>query len=247
MGCTDTAATGQQSPQICSMSVPSEVEGGPASIKRKASESDATSRSSSDRGRAHSKRGRGGAARGRAAGEAEGGEKSDAAASAIAGVSTVALTPLQAQFHLFSSYLDARNDRREAAVQHSRDLTRASKKLISSLQRLTHVDAAERTQLLAQARSKDLAALHGLLEATVAGFSAAEYYRFAGACSPGTQEFVEAASFLYYLETGELITHQRLEADIRATLAQQQEDPTQPVQKVSVPLSDYILGVTDRQ
>jgi predicted translin family RNA/ssDNA-binding protein len=187
------------------------------------------------------------------------------------------LTPLQHQFTLFARVLDARNDRREQIFHASRELTRASKKLITQLQRCTVASEAERHKLLSSARSRELAELHRLLHACVSSFSCpSDYYRFSSAFSPGVQEFVEAASFLHYLEhPGEMITQQTIEDDINRTLEadkekhaattaveqqnqqpQQQQEPAgsalslpkpppPPPTRITLPLSDYILGVTD--
>jgi predicted translin family RNA/ssDNA-binding protein len=87
--------------------------------------------------------------------------------------------------------------------QASRDLTRASKKLISLLQRCTHSTPAERVKLLESARTQQLTELHHMLAATIADFKEEEYHRYAGAYSPGFQEFIESASLLHYLEHGE--------------------------------------------
>jgi predicted translin family RNA/ssDNA-binding protein len=187
------------------------------------------------------------------------------------------LTPLQHQFILFARVLDARNDRREQIFHASRELTRASKKLITQLQRCTVASEAERNKLLSSARSRELAELHRLLHACVSSFSCpSDYYRFSSAFSPGVQEFVEAASFLHYLEhPGEMVTQRNIEDDINRTLEadkekelatattaeqqnqqpQQQQEPTGAAfsipkpppapARITLPLSDYILGVTD--
>jgi predicted translin family RNA/ssDNA-binding protein len=115
-------------------------------------------------------------------------------------------------------------------------LTRQSKKLISQLQRCTyaHSNPAERTSILEAGRTA-LQELHHLLAQTVSDFKDEEYHRFGGAFSPGLQEFIESASLLYYLETGELITQLQLESDIEVTVGK----------KISIPLSDYIVGILD--
>lgn len=182
--------------------------------------------------------------------DAEGGAgalEGSAAAAAVAAVPSAPLTPLQQQFQLYAGYLDQRNDRRELVYVASRELTRTSKKLISMLQRCTHCSPEERSKQLASARSLQLAELHRLVDATVSDLSADESYRLAGAYSPGFQEFVEAASFLFYLEhataaegsqereQSALLTHAQLEADLALTLGH----------RVSIPLSDYLVGLTD--
>jgi predicted translin family RNA/ssDNA-binding protein len=208
-----------------------------AGSKRKAEtdhtiNSNITVSSEHDRGNKRARGGRGG-------GSNTGAAATDAghttAASSSASVPSVPLTPLQSQFSLFATYLDGRNDRREFIVQKSRDLTRASKKLISQLQRLTHVSAEERQRQLASAHSTDLSALHRMLNTIVSDFKPEEFYRYSNACSPGIQEFIESASFLHYLQYGTLLTHSQLEFDIAATIGH----------SVSIPLSDYLLGMTD--
>ena len=147
------------------------------------------------------------------------------------------MTPIQRQFLQFASYLDARNDRRELIYQASRDLTRSSKKLISQLQRCTyaHSKPSERQSII-DAGKMTLSELHHLLASTIdEQFTASDYYRFHGSYSPGVQEFIESASLLHYLETGELITHEKIEADIEATLNK----------KIHIPISDYIVGILD--
>lgn len=120
--------------------------------------------------------------------------------------------------------------------QSSRDLTRQSKKLISQLQRCTlaHSNLNERQSIL-DAGKQSLIELHHLLDATLKDFKEDEFHRFSSAFSPGVQEFIESASLLYYLETGELLTQIQLEKDIETTLNK----------KIPIMTSDYVIGILD--
>lgn len=111
-------------------------------------------------------------------------------------------SPLHRSFSSFASYLDRRNDRRELVFQSSRNLTRASKKLISHLQRATATpsESDERRDMLATAKEKDLRQLHRMVADTVKDFAPDDFQRFSSAYSPGFQEFVESASLLHYLQ-----------------------------------------------
>ena len=162
------------------------------------------------------------------------------------------LTPLQQQFSLFSAYLDKRNDMREAVYQMSRDLTRASKKVITQLQRanqITRLPTSTDASLLSPASSassqrdfvlsscaRELHTLYHMLAKTVEGFKPEDFHRYAGAYSPGFQEFVEAATMLKYLQDGTLLTHAELEHNISSSLGQS---------SITIPLSDYLIGALD--
>jgi predicted translin family RNA/ssDNA-binding protein len=64
------------------------------------------------------------------------------------------------------------------------------------------------------------------------------YYKYHHAFSPGMQEYIEAVSFLHFLQTGELITLQKIEKDILD--AHSSKDVT-----FFVAPRDYLLGICD--
>ena len=68
-----------------------------------------------------------------------------------------------------------------------------------------------------------------------------EDYQFIRAYSPGLQEWVEALSFYHFLRHGVIISHQDTEAQLRFSPL----DTESSSLSVSVPQSEYVLGLAD--
>lgn len=62
-------------------------------------------------------------------------------------------------------------------------------------------------------------------------------YRYSGTITHGNQEFMEAISFRYYLETQTLITHQEAQDKLKALCPSNAQ--------VSLSTADYLLGIYD--
>jgi len=138
------------------------------------------------------------------------------------------------RFEVLSAALDARNDRRERIIKVSRDITRASKKTISLLQRATNKSA--RAELLRQGRH-ELRTIHKLIETVQKDLpDPADYFIHSGAYSPGVQEFVEACTFWHFISVGSLVSKAALEDEIQTSNS-----------GLRFPISnaDYLLGVCD--
>ncbi|CAA9965270.1 hypothetical protein P3342_011201 [Pyrenophora teres f. teres] len=141
-----------------------------------------------------------------------------------------------AMFDGFRSELDQHHDRRERIIKASRDITAASKKIIFTLQRVRTVGQAFPPWVakknaeywdIIEDRYKNIAA-------DVQGLNA---YRYSHNITGGNQEFMEALSFQYYLETQSLISYDEVKSRIAAMSGEAGPIPFTP--------EDYILGVCD--
>ncbi|CAG7722653.1 unnamed protein product [Allacma fusca] len=117
-------------------------------------------------------------------------------------------------FRVISQELDARNDKTERIVKLSRDITIESKRTISLLQRSQLQSTAERLATfqkaeynLARVRKNNFYKLARELE-NESPFYFNRSYTF------GLQEYIEAISFLYYLQKGTLIAHKEVQRSL---------------------------------
>lgn len=137
-------------------------------------------------------------------------------------------------FEAFSSQLDDHNDRRERLIkvyffyyivfsplnltQSSRDVTNLSKKVIFLLHRIMTDDSspdanndsarAKRAISAARGKLKEIQNLFADLKHDLVGDL---FWRYQRNVSPGIQEYIEALSFSYYLETSKLISFSQVQ------------------------------------
>lgn len=165
---------------------------------------------------------------------------------------------LTAVFDEFRQHLDDFNDRRERLVkvrkaiqirywlphnlQISRDVTSLSKKIIFLLHRVpaTNAPGASVDPNTQQARAKlpEIRALFALIVKDISegreddnnATLHANFHRHHQQITPGLQEYIEAISFLHYLEKGCMIPWEAVQADVAPL-------PVTP--------SDYVLGLSD--
>ncbi len=136
--------------------------------------------------------------------------------------STVPTTELQRRFAVFSSSLDARNEQRERIYKVARDITKAAKNVIFFLHRLPLIgpdSSGEALQAFLAQGDEELCAVERLVAIVAHELrnDVDAYFRFAGQYSFGLQEYVEAASFYYYLRHDALLP--RDEVDVRVARA----------------------------
>ncbi|SHO77598.1 Uncharacterized protein MSYG_1940 [Malassezia sympodialis ATCC 42132] len=142
-------------------------------------------------------------------------------------------------FTTYRDEIDAFHDRRERLIKTSRDVTALSKKLIFHLHRYACTDAPDayasahtklqEISLLLHRCGKDeeLAVPNGAPHDTMNRFE-----RFLG---PSLEEWIEAASFLHFLEQDALISYE----DVQALLV------VDGLQCVYVTPMRYLLGLSD--
>lgn len=92
----------------------------------------------------------------------------------------------------------------------SRDITIGSKRLIFLLHRISSQSEEE----IQQQASESLKSVRENIVRVIEELGSEPYYRYQRAFSPGLQEYIEAASFLHYLLTRQLITPQQLLQDV---------------------------------
>ncbi|ORY57925.1 Translin [Pseudomassariella vexata] len=130
-------------------------------------------------------------------------------------------------FEGFRDELDEHHDRRQRIGKVSRDVTALSKKIIFALQRVRKLNqpVPERLAAEIQGRVKEIKELLNTIEADVQGINR---YRYPLIC---LEEFVEAVSFMHYLQHQTLITPAQSEDEL----------------KVNIPFThaDYVYGIFD--
>lgn len=141
-------------------------------------------------------------------------------------------------FREIATSLDSFNDRRERVVKASRDTTRDSKKAIFGLHRYTHATRAETLSTGAEALAK---IREHIAAKTASELDADLYADLHRACSPGLQEYVEAAVFHAYLRDGTLISQRALSEEL-AEVCRTSPDVEF---EMHVDEGDYVLGVAD--
>ncbi|KAJ3189744.1 hypothetical protein HDU85_000028 [Gaertneriomyces sp. JEL0708] len=136
-------------------------------------------------------------------------------------------------FRSFSERIDAMNDKRERIIKISRDITIQSKRIISHLQRIT--SAPDKVSIVREAHEKR-AQVVDLFREVARELRGPDEHKYHRAVQPGFEEFIEACSFLNYLENGTLITKPELEALLV-------DEESRPI--LEVPAQTYVLGVAD--
>ncbi|KAJ3490474.1 hypothetical protein NLI96_g1379 [Meripilus lineatus] len=147
-------------------------------------------------------------------------------------------------FDGFRAELDDHNDRRERLIKSSRDVTSLSKKVIFLLHRLMTDDVSSKPDqddrsraLNAASRAREkLKEIQNLFASFSGEIQGDMFWKYHKNVSPGLQEYIEALSFTHYLETGNLITYDQVQASIS-------DDAGNPY--FPLPLEDYLLGLSD--
>ncbi|WOO84912.1 Translin-associated protein X [Vanrija pseudolonga] len=150
---------------------------------------------------------------------------------------------LSKTFEVYRAELDAYNERREKIIIVSRAITQLSKKLIFHLHRGATAPAPARAKNLKEARAKEreiwnnFVAIRNELAAGSDDGGLATFWRFNRQVAGGLEEFIEGYSFLYYLETGELVSLEHLQ--------EQLTDSETGENLVVITPEDYVLGMSD--
>ncbi|WWD06845.1 hypothetical protein V865_004941 [Kwoniella europaea PYCC6329] len=152
---------------------------------------------------------------------------------------------LMSTFEAYRSELDTDNERRERLIILSRSITQLSKKLIFHLHRnATSPSPQQKEKCLREGRAKEreiwvnFGKIKDELKTIGEGREEAlqGYWRWNRQVSPGLEEYIEALSFLYYLENKSLVP---LDV-VQKTLSSEDGEPL-----VIVTPEDYILGMSD--
>lgn len=164
------------------------------------------------------------------------------------------LSPVAKVFLEFQTELDARYDKHERLIKKSRDLTIESKRIIFLLHRVSSDKNNE--EILEQAKKRLYDLFNNVVQEIAAELSKREVFQFIRAISPGLQEYVEAVSFYYYLQSGNLISIEEVQKQdfIKENLKEEseasekeanEETPTPlPLSEMLTP-TDFILGIAD--
>ncbi|EAL65071.1 hypothetical protein DDB_G0284837 [Dictyostelium discoideum AX4] len=142
---------------------------------------------------------------------------------------------IKSMFSSFSKKLDEDNDRRERIVKNSRDITIASKRVISLLQRAVWEDKQE---ILKQSK-QNLQPIFNLFGNIIKELDQQEYWKFQKAFTNGVQEYIEAVSFQYYIEFGALIPLDSILIPIKEALN------LDSLGQFNISIDDYALGICD--
>eukprot|EP00053_Salpingoeca_punica_P004886 m.51471 g.51471 ORF g.51471 m.51471 type:complete len:261 (+) comp12994_c0_seq1:45-827(+) len=160
----------------------------------------------------------------------DGGESREAALQAAAAGSS----PILAAFAGYSATLTGGYDLHERLVKISRDITTQSKRTIFLLHRIRR--RSEAAPIIAEARQSLESVRDELFAKIVAEVKDKMRGRFVRAYSPGVQEFVEAYSFLHYMEHSTLVTLSDLNSFLSTSV---------PAELEIVTLRDFIGGIAD--
>ncbi|XP_020502665.1 translin-associated protein X [Labrus bergylta] len=155
-------------------------------------------------------------------------------------------SPVIAAFKVFQQELDTKHDKYERLVKLSRDVTIESKRTIFLLHRVTSVTDPEAILKEAEVKLEGVRQKIGQIAEELRGEDIHQFHR---AFTPGIQEFVEAVSFLHYIQHRSLISLEEINARLVFMRAEKgsAEDlpPGAQVLTFQVTPSDYLLGVAD--
>jgi len=162
-------------------------------------------------------------------------------------------------FQMFAQELDYINDKKERLIKLSRDVTIGSKRLIFAIHRLmaeeklgflsnprvheenqTQEDeeAAKNLSSIDPKIKEDLSKIDLNIGKIASEIQGHDFWKYQKVFSMGMQEYIEAVSFLYFIETGKLITRQLI---LKHLLSQFDFHP----HNFEVTLDDYFLGIAD--
>ncbi|KAJ3284257.1 hypothetical protein HK104_010026, partial [Borealophlyctis nickersoniae] len=125
---------------------------------------------------------------------------------------------------------------RERLIKISRDITIASKRVIFLLHRQENsISNSDRERILEDARAEQRK-IAKLFERAAPDLQGNDFYKHHRSIGPGYEEYIEAASFLVYIERGELVTKQELEQNLV-------DDSGNQILPITD--EDYLLGLAD--
>lgn len=99
--------------------------------------------------------------------------------------------------------------------QVNRDISAASKKVIFLLQRILNDTSNDERDLSLRAATeakKKLAEIHTVLRSIAPELVGPRFWRYAQNISGGLQEYIEALSFVHYIEHGRLVSYEQVQA-----------------------------------
>jgi len=140
---------------------------------------------------------------------------------------------IQSFFRDCSKQLDSGHDRHERLVKLSRDITIESKRVIFLLHRIH--DEGSTKQLTEEAQAKLESVIRNSWSNVARELQGNDPHHFLRAYSPGMQEYIEAKSFLHYINNGTLITLDQLQKELVFPDGSQ----------VLIPVNEYLLGIAD--
>ncbi|KAJ9605070.1 hypothetical protein H2200_010460 [Cladophialophora chaetospira] len=126
-------------------------------------------------------------------------------ASDAAGSSEETKSPFLPVFEHFRAELDEHHDRRERIVKVSRDVTAQSKKIIFALQRVRELGRPIHPSI-SKTTTPMYATIQDLLQSIVPDIQGTNTYRYRDRITGGIQEYMEAVTFQYYLETQRIMS-----------------------------------------
>ncbi|XP_021718353.1 translin-associated protein X-like [Chenopodium quinoa] len=138
-------------------------------------------------------------------------------------------------FSKYAEYLNNLNEKREKVVKASRDITMNSKKVIFQVHRIGKLNKDE----VLEKAEKDLQAVRDQhVSRLVKELNGTDFWKLRRAYSPGVQEYVEAATFCKFCQTGTLLNLD----EINATFLHLCDSSIEPLQ---INILDYLLGLAD--
>jgi len=142
-------------------------------------------------------------------------------------------------FDEFREELDEKHDRNERIVKLSRDVTIESKRVIFTLHRSVGVDKAQKDEIFREAVEKLTSIRTDKFRQIASEIKDVEIYQFLKSITWGYQEYIEAVSFLHYLQGGGLLTPQIAERDF-VFPCEDSADLT-----LNLPMTEFYLGIAD--
>ncbi|KAL3469366.1 Translin family-domain-containing protein [Aspergillus californicus] len=133
-------------------------------------------------------------------------------------------------FEGFRDELDQHHDRRERVIKISRDITALSKKIIFSLQRVRTANSPLPPPIQKDTTSR-FTQINDLFLSAIPDITGLNSYRYLRQLSGGIQEFIEALSFKYYLETQMLMSRSGVQSHLPS--------------EILVTDEDYVMGLFD--
>lgn len=155
--------------------------------------------------------------------------------------------PVIKQFQGYAQELDSKHDRHERIVKISRDITIESKRIIFLLHTLDR--ESKRDTVLGEAETRLNSLMKGLFKKIAEELDNEDPYLYLRAYRAGLQEFVEAATFYWFLRNNSLYNWTGLEESMTYTESNQSENSDcigkEKTIKTLLPPVEYMLGVTD--
>ncbi|KIK71328.1 hypothetical protein GYMLUDRAFT_211458 [Collybiopsis luxurians FD-317 M1] len=143
---------------------------------------------------------------------------------------------VQDAFQHFRDQLDEHYGRRERLIKASRDITDISKKTIFLIHRLAMAQDESARSNAAQAGFDKLGQVQEMYAEMKNELIGDQFWRYQRQVSPGLQEYIEALSFAHYLQNGNLISYEQVQASLCGA---------DGVAYFPLAISDYLLGLSD--